>query len=64
MDRKEGLVRDGGPNIQNGFLKSIHRSSESVYSEECAGIILKDKKRLTCLFCIPRVNTNLSFSRD
>lgn len=37
MDGKEGAIRDGDVNLQNCFLKTVQKSSESVHSEECAG---------------------------
>lgn len=44
MDGKEGAIRNGEVNIQNRFLKTVQKSSESVYSEECAGSVLRGKK--------------------
>lgn len=64
MDGKEGAIRDGEVNTQNCFLKTVQKSSESVHSEECAGSILRGKKTLGYLFCIARVDANLSFSRN
>lgn len=64
MGGKKGAVRDGEMNIQNCFLKTVQKSSESVYSEECAGSILRGKKTLRYLFYIARVDANLSSSKD
>lgn len=64
MNGESSAVRYGEGNIQNCFLKTVQKSSESVQSEESAGGILRGKKRLRYLFCIARVDANLSFSRN
>lgn len=57
MDGKEGAVRDGDMNIQNCFLKTV-QIQKSVQED------LRGKKTLRYLFCIARVDANLSFSRN